>query len=65
MAYFGEFFIYDEFSEKNSSNFEVLTYVTLIFMPSKIEKHHRQLRFDLHKLLLQKICFQYGELSEI
>ena len=53
------------FSEKNSGNFEVLMSVTLIFMSSKKEKHHRKLSFDLHKLLLQKICFQYSELSEI
>ena len=53
------------FSEKNSRNFEVLMSVTLIFMFSKKEKHHRKLSFDLHELLLQKMRFHCNELSEI
>ena len=61
MAYFQNGRI---FSEKNSGNFEVLMSVILIFMFSKKEKHHRQLSFDLHELLLQKICFQHSGFSK-
>ena len=48
MAYFQN----DIYSENNSGNFQVLMSVTLIFMFSKKEKHHKQLNFDLHELLL-------------
>ena len=54
---YGIFFKLQIFSEKNSGNFEVLMPVTLIFMSSEKEKHHRQLSFDLHELLLQKNMF--------